>query len=104
MWMMTAGARPRVWTEFDPQVSPRLAAESGKFGSDQAWLSYCLGPGEATWTTADGVYSYNVHIRIKHGAPRPLPVDARVVMFHGGTDPWSARARQLPWVRRHYRR
>lgn len=103
MWLLTAGARPNVWTDFDPATSPQLAAHAGKFGSDQGWLSYCLGPGEATWTTADGVYSYNVHIRVKHGLPRPLPANARIVMFHGGTDPWTRGARKLPWVRRHYR-
>lgn len=104
MWLMTAGARPRVWTDFDPHTSPQQAAAAGKFGSDQGWLSYCLGPGEATWTTADGVYSYNVHLRNKGSEPKPLPADARLVCFHGGTDPWSARARQLPWVRRNWRK
>lgn len=100
MMLMTAGARPQVWTEFDPDRSPAEAHRAGRFGSDQGWLSHCLGKGEATWTREDGVYSFRVHLQ-KSGT-NTLPEDARIVMFHGGVDPWSDRAQQLPWVRQHY--
>lgn len=100
MVMLTAGARPKVWTEFDPMVSPKKAQASGNFGSDQAWISYCLGKGEAKWTRADGVYSYRNEI-MHHGGR--LPVDARIVMFHGVVDPWSPAAQRLPWVRCNWR-
>lgn len=99
MMLMTAGARPKVWSDFDPQTSPMRAKNAGRFGSDQGWLSYCLGPGEARWTTGDGVYSYRVHLKQN---PNMLPDNARIVMFHGGTDPWSARAQEHVWVRQHY--
>ncbi len=91
MFELRAGARPQVWTLFDPKRSPAAAKAAGNFGSDQGWLSHCLGKGEPTWTTQDGVYSYNVHLRNK---TTTLPANARIVMFHGGTD---------PWVREHYR-
>lgn len=97
---MTAGARPRVWTAFDPLRSPRASKAAGRFGSDQGWISHCLGQGEAIWKTADGVYSYRVHIAKQGGG---LPDNARIVMFHGGTDPWSHEAQRLLWVRRHWR-
>lgn len=101
LWMMNAGARRQVWDEFDPKVSPQAAWKAGCFGSDQAWISYRLGPGEATWTPKDGVYSYRVHIaRQMRGK---LPPDARIVAFHGHVDPWSHQAQQLEWVRAHYR-
>lgn len=100
MMLMTAGARAKVWTDFDPKTSPREAKAAGKFGSDQGWISHCLGKGEARWTTADGVYSYNVHLK-KH--PAELPADARMVMFHGGLDPWSPGAQKLAWVRAAWR-
>lgn len=100
MWLLRAGARRMVWESFDPKVSPGLAFKAGKFGSDQGWLSYCLGKGEATWTTRDGVYSYNVHLRRQRA---DLPENARIVMFHGSTDPWSPEAQRLGWVRKHYR-
>lgn len=100
MWLMDAGARRQVWETFDPVSSPRAAMAAGRLGSDQGWISYCLGVGEARWTTADGVYSYRKHI-----APRGdmLPADARVVNFHGSTDPWSSRIAHLPWIQEHYR-
>jgi len=99
MILLSAGARPRVWCDFDPKVSPEKAKASGNFGSDQAWISYCLGRGEAKWTRADGVYSYRNEIQRRGGR---LPSDARIVMFHGPIDPWSPEAQRLPWVRQHW--
>jgi hypothetical protein len=96
MWMMTAGARRQVWDQFDPKTSPTTAKAAGRFGSDQGWLSYCLGPNEAKWTQADGVYSYRLDIQQRGGK---LPKDARITMWHGGTDPWSKEAQRLDWVR-----
>lgn len=100
MWLLRTGTRTKVWEDFDPRTSPQQAFAAGKFGSDQGWLSHCLGKGEATWTREDGVYSYNVHLR---RPPVPLPPSARIVMFHGGTDPWSPEAQRLSWVREHWR-
>ena len=99
MFMLTAGARPQVWTAFDPQRSPSLAKRAGRFGSDQGWISYVLGPGQATWTRDDGVYSFRVHLEPKGGA---LPANARVVHFHGKVDPWDWRGQRLAWVREHW--
>lgn len=101
MMLLSAGARPNVWTTFDPRTSPAEARAAGQFGSDQGWISHCLGRGEAKWTTADGVFSYRNHI-LKNQT-RHLPAGAKVVIFHGSVDPWSAKAQQLPWVRQHYR-
>jgi hypothetical protein len=100
MILMTAGCRPQVWTDFDPAESPRMARSARCFGSDQGWISYRLGPGEATWTRADGVYSFRNDL-----APdmQRLPSDARIVIWHGAQDPWGAYARQIGWVRQHYR-
>lgn len=99
MLLMTAGARPKVWTDFHPLRSPALAKKAGCFGSDQGWISYCLGPREAKWTKADGVYSYRVHLASATG----LPANAKIVFFHGHHDPWDADVRrQHPWVREYY--
>jgi hypothetical protein len=95
LWMMTAGARPQVWTQFNPRRSPHEAKRAGRFGSDQGWISYCLGKGEATWSTADGVYSYRVHLKPQRSA---LPPNARVVNFHGEHDPWDPDMQRIPWV------
>lgn len=99
MWMMTAGARRQVWEQFDPRKSPQRAKAAGRFGSDQGWISYILGPGEAMWGCRDGVYSYRVHVE----PLGQLPEGARIVMFHGKHDPWAWRAQGTPWVREHYR-
>jgi len=98
-----AGARPQLYEEFraDPAACIARAKASRAFGSDQAWISACLGPREPKFTIAHGVFSYRIHIR-----PRPsqsLPPTARVVMFHGHVDPDSQEAQRIPWVRQHYR-
>lgn len=97
MFMLTAGARSRVWSEFKPATSPREAMAAGCRGSDQGWLRHVLGPGEATWSRADGVYSYRVDVRKK-----PLPDDARITFFHGREDPWSPGPQSEAWVREHW--
>lgn len=99
MFLLSAGARPQVWTDFDPRTSPRRAKAAGRFGSDQGWISYRLGKGEATWGRDDGVYSYRVHIQ---PLANRLPENARMVMFHGATDPWSLAMKRVPWVQEHY--
>lgn len=99
MFLLTAGARTQVYERFNPATSPQTAKAAGKFGSDQGWISYCLGRGEAMWSRQDGVYSYRVHVRPNGGQ---LPADARMVMFHGRVDPWSKEAQQLPWVQEHW--
>lgn len=100
MWLLTAGARREVWDRFDPRRSPREATRAGRKGSDQAWISHCLGPGQTTWTKADGVYSFRNHLR---EGEKPLPDDARIVIFHGHIDPWGPEAQRLGWVREHWR-
>lgn len=100
MVLMTAGARAQVWETFDPVQSPRRAKAAGFFGSDQAWISYCLGTKEATWTKADGVYSFRNHLALNRNR---LPDDAKLVIFHGRVDPWHPQATALPWVQAHYR-
>ncbi len=99
--LMNAGARRHVWDRFDPKISPTLAVKAQCFGSDQAWISYCLGPGEKKWSKLDGVYSFRNDFRMK--SVRDLPANARLVMFHGSEDPWGVRVlRDYPWVRQHY--
>lgn len=100
MLLLTAGARPQAWTTFSPANSPRLARNAGYYGSDQAWLSYCLGPNEARWTQADGVYSFRCDVE-----PKGIcPTDARIVFLHGNKDPWSLGMKQrYPFIAEHYR-
>jgi len=97
--LMTAGARPQVWDTFNPAESPKAARAAGHFGSDQGWVSHCLGPKEKKFTKADGVYSFQNQLK----SIKKLPDDARVVVFHGYVDPWRPEvARKYPWVGKHY--
>lgn len=98
--LMSAGARRQVYDDFDPARSPLIAKRLGYFGSDQAWIGARLGPGEAKWTAAEGVYSFRNQILPIGGR---LPDNARIVIFHGRVDPWSGEAQKLDWVREHYR-
>ena len=99
MFMLEAGARPQVWEDFDPAISPWQTRRARLFGSDQAWIAHCLGRGESVWTPADGVHSYRNEIKPAHGQ---LPAGARIVFFHGKVDPWSPEAQRLSWVRDNY--
>ncbi len=100
LWMMTAGARKQVWDDFDPNRSPQEANASGQRGSDQGWISYKLGPNEATWTDKDGIYSFRNHIMRR---PRySLPENAKVVVFHGAHDPWDRKAQRQSWVKKNW--
>lgn len=100
MFFMRAGSRPEVWRDFDPVQSPIETKHARLYGSDQAWIAYRLGGGEATWSAADGVYS--MRNEIAPGGSK-LPPNARIVFFHGKGDPWDEHMQKLPWVAKHYR-
>lgn len=91
MVMMTAGCRPRVYTEFTPEG----AAEAGRryLGSDQAWISHILGWGEATWDARDGVHAWG---------SRWNAGEARVTFFLSARKPWDMP--ENDWFELHYRR
>jgi hypothetical protein len=100
LMMLKAGSRTQVWTNFDPVKSPQLANTARCRGTDQGWLSYCLGKQEKIWGTLNGVYSFRNHIQPNRGY---LPANARFVAFHGAHDPWMPEIqRRYPWVREHY--
>lgn len=92
-YLMNAGARPQVWEAFHPVKSPQLAAAKGYQGSDQAWISYCLGYGEAAWTQGDGLY------RQLPGKLKQKPQDARIVFTTGRRPPWGI---DIGWMREAY--
>ncbi len=97
MLMMTAGARPQVYTEFTPE----RATLAGKhfLGSDQAWIGFCLGWGEKVWTARDGAVWFSPRYSFD------LPKGCRVMFFPGAPKPWQVTgSRPLDrFVRQHYR-
>jgi hypothetical protein len=94
-YLIKAGSRPHVWTDFKGQPSINEARRAGFRGSDQAWLSYKLGEREPYYGKDAGIYS----IRDMKGTEHRLPKDARMVHFNGPTKPWSS---PLPWVKEHW--
>lgn len=96
MTLMTAGARPQVYTEFTPE----RATLAGKhfLGSDQAWIAFSLGWGERTWSDKDGAIWFSP--RYSMG----VPSNCRVMFFPGAVKPWNATGHRPldQWVRRQY--
>lgn len=94
LYMMNAGARKHVWEMFDPLTSPALIQNNPSVvGTDQAWIRMVLGEGEATWGPEHGVYE------ARNIGDRPLPDNARLVMFAGKRDPSLA---QQAWAKENW--
>lgn len=80
LMMLRAGSRPQVYLDF----SEENAIKSGQqfVGSDQAWISYCLGPNEKTWSFEDGICwwqsQYNTQISTR-----------KIMFFPGQMKPWE---------------
>ena len=93
LMLMTAGCRPQVFEKFNPQD----AAEAGiRFrGSDQSWLAYCLGWGEATFDASDGVRFWPDWQPKEKTTPR-------ILFFPGKLKPWDI-APAIPFIRDNYR-
>ncbi|NCC30972.1 MAG: hypothetical protein EOM24_02985 [Chloroflexia bacterium] len=99
-WILRDGSRRQVWDRLVPEA-PHLT--KGIVGSDQAWIAYVLGHGEATYGKAEGLYSYRLDFRLA-SQKRTLPDNCRMVSFHGRVDPWTRAAlRASPWIEEHYR-
>lgn len=98
LWMLKTGTRTKVWTQFNPRMSPYVARKAGARGSDQGWMSHILGKHEAMWGREDGIFSFRKHIQ----PIGRLPVEARMVMFHGRQDPWGPEAQRMDWVKEHW--
>lgn len=96
IYLLTPGARRAVWEDFKGEASMRDARAAGFRGSDQAWLSYKLGPDQPVWPDDVGIYS----IRDLRNGQLPLPSDACLVQFNGPQKPWNT---ALPWAADHWR-
>jgi hypothetical protein len=95
IYLLKAGSRTHVWTDFMGPMSIAHARAAGFRGSDQAWMSYKLAGREPHYEREAGIYS----IRDLDNGRLPLPPDARLVQMNGGQKPWNS---PLPWVREHW--
>lgn len=92
MMMLRAGTRTKVYSE----LTVEKATQAGRLfvGSDQAWITHCLGPREKTWGPGHGAYWYRQPEFNRHRA--------RVTFFPGGTKPWQI-TQGDPWAMANYR-
>jgi len=105
--MMNAGSRCQVWDSFKGEESVKIInkkKEEGRIvGTDQAWISYTLGPNEALFTEEQGVYYAKRLLKKKE-----LPENARIITFAGRRDPSSyvdnpyKYALNLDWVKKNW--
>lgn len=97
LWMLRAGYRPDVWTDFSIEAARKVPFF--EFPDDQAWLCHKLLPDAAGWEVGarSGVYAFK-----KPGWPNgdDLPKDARLVVFPGWRSP--DKFKRLDWVKRHW--
>lgn len=84
LWMLRSGTRVQVWNSFHPDDALVAIKQNKLMGSDQAWITYVLGPNEPTWTEEDGIYSYRKHIMVDG-----LRTNTRMIFFHGRHKPWD---------------
>jgi hypothetical protein len=98
MWLLKAGSRTKVWTDFDPERTPLETEKLRIIGSDQAAIALALGPNEAKYGKKDGVYSFGRDIMRNNGGK--LPKDCRAVMMFGKHDPETV---PVKWVKEHWK-
>lgn len=103
LYMMNAGARKAVWTEFDKYTDLAVAAikASHHVGTDQAWCNLALDLREESYFgRRDGIYDMRVDVMSR--PTMNLPPNARMVTFPGPRDPKDARFQGLDWIKEHY--
>lgn len=102
-YMLRAGAHTDVWTEFDPETSPALAAAAGYHGSDQAWMSHKLHdavPASQHWSGRDGL----IKLKWCDHRDREPPPSARLIFTSGDKPPWDQGLQQrYPWIQEYWR-
>lgn len=98
LYLLESGSRTEVWERFAGGQHTKTARLAGYRGSDQAWMSYCLGKDVAVWPPGSGLYSIRdlSTDRLQCNGGKALPADARLVQFNGPVKPWDS---ALPWVR-----
>lgn len=95
MMMLRAGARPQVYVDFNEENAIKSGAKY--VGSDQAWISYCLGPNEKTWSFEDGICWWGSQYNT-------LIPEKRIMFFPGQIKPWESVTYGFDkWITSHYK-
>lgn len=91
------GARAEAWERFTLEGGLEVERKVGRPTGDQCWLGYVLGPGEKTYSQADGLIQY----RPKRHRERPEP-HGLAYFLCGPYDP-AEEAKVSAWVADAYR-
>ena len=92
--LLAAGARPEVWSRFNPATSPGEIEAMGMTTHDQSWLTHVIGPDEDVWPWDGDVVSVRAV---------PDPSRARVVFFNGPRSPaMPEMQREYPFIAEHW--
>lgn len=98
MVLITAGARPDIWTRY-------LKGEAANCRGDQDFVSHVVGWDCPYWDESDGVYRLG-RVETPGSGPRSfLPKNARIVFFPGSEGkPWVREIQaECPWIVEHRR-
>lgn len=101
--LFDAGANPEIWTDFDPQETPKWV--NWRFGgAEQAWVSERLHWQMPTWSHKDGIYGAGRIGDWNNGVQTTLPSNAKIVSFPGNREPSQEHVlAKHPWVERFYK-
>lgn len=91
--LLRTGTHTRVWDQFSLREISKARA-LGYRGSDQAYISYKLGPDVKVWPQKSGIYQAQ---DIKGNGFRTYPSDARLLHFNGKVKPWDL-VGQINWI------
>lgn len=98
LYLMKPGTRTQVYNDFHGLPSIAKARAAGYRGSDQAWLSYKLGPHDPYFERTSGIYSIRDMVNFNPSDRYRLPEDARIVQLNGPQKPWSPELKHVPWI------
>lgn len=102
MILLTAGVRPDLYEDFDPQRSPAEMAGHGR-ATDQAWISARVDHDAPYWDHTHGVYNAARLSDIGPNVGGALPAGARIVLFMGKREPGMPSVQaKFPWVMEHW--
>lgn len=117
-YLLRTGTRTEVWADFisDPFAAQTRAHKAGFRGSDQAWISYCLGSKEKCFDSdlmapPEEFPSYNraPKQKVPYSGWKALDKNSQwleppthpVIQFCGHTKPWQLL--DVPWIKEHWR-
>jgi hypothetical protein len=97
VWMLRAGYRPDVWTDFSLENYHALKVPFHAIPDDQGWFHYKM-PDAGAFGPSTGVYGFK-----KQGWPYgdDLPKNARIVAFPGWRSPEGFN--RLPWIKQNWK-